>query len=152
MSVTIDMAGSEDIAACVRMGEAFVDEAGIRDVLGFDAPAFAEFARTFGGDDRALFVARDGAALTGMLGALLAPAFFSPRSVLAHEAFWWVDPGYRSAGVGRGLVRALREWAKGAGATHIWLVAHDGGTPDAAEALYASEGLRPVERAWMGVL
>jgi GNAT superfamily N-acetyltransferase len=54
----------------------------------------------------------------------------------------WVDPGFRSAGVGRALLHAAIEWAKAAGAQSMCLNATCGTTP--AARLYARAGFVPI--------
>jgi GNAT superfamily N-acetyltransferase len=87
--------------------------------------------------DCAVFVADDGDALVGWC-----TAYLDMNSVRFGRRCWVedlaVDPGRRSEGIGKALLDAAKEWARGAGATHLEL---DSGLARAdAHRFYEREG------------
>ena len=77
-----------------------------------------------------LFVAEEGDRPLGMAFGILQ----HDRPELAHLGGMWVDPGARSAGVGRALTSAVLEWARARGFERIGLWVTEGNAP--AIALY----------------
>jgi GNAT superfamily N-acetyltransferase len=67
-----------------------------------------------------VFIAEDNGALVGFCSAYL-----ELNSVRFGQRCWVedfaVDPGRRSEGIGAGLLDAAKDWARGAGATHLEL-------------------------------
>lgn len=80
--------------------------------------------------EHAMFVAVDGGRGVGMAGGWLGP----DDPALADLTSMWVDPAYRGQGVGRRLVTAVLDWARGRGARRLqlWVTAGN----DAARNLY----------------
>lgn len=85
----------------------------------------------------AVFVAEDGEALVGWCTAYLElnSARFGQRCWVEDLA---VDPERRSEGVGAALLGAAKDWARGAGATHLEL--DSGLERSAAHRFYEREG------------
>jgi GNAT superfamily N-acetyltransferase len=54
----------------------------------------------------------------GILGAAVLYPLHT-EELVASELFLWVEPEYRKDGMGRWLVKALEEWAKRVGCTHV---------------------------------
>lgn len=84
------------------------------------------------GTERVMFLASVGADVAGCGGAFI-EADGTP-SVVAM----WVDPACRRRGVGRGLLVAIEDWARGRGKERMSLVVLDGNR--AAESLYLEAG------------
>ena len=90
--------------------------------------------------DRVTFVADDGTGLRG-----LATGFHeTPTHEHVNLFSMWVEPAARRAGVARGLVAAVCEWARGLGAHAVRLDVTV--TNDAAIRLYESCGFVPTGR------
>lgn len=87
--------------------------------------------RGSGGSDARTFVAVDGEQFVGLVGVFLEEAF-------AELVSLWVDPAYRTRGVGLGLAEAAEQWAleKKAPAVELW-VTH---TNAPAQRLYQRAG------------
>ena len=51
-----------------------------------------------------------------MIGGLLSPLFFNRQHLIAHEAFWFSEPGSRD---GQRVRRAFERWAFTAGAAEV---------------------------------
>ena len=70
--------------------------------------------------ESSVFVAEDGEKLVG-----LCTAYLELNSVRFGRRCWVedlaVDPERRSEGIGKGLLDAAKDWARGAGATHLEL-------------------------------
>jgi ribosomal protein S18 acetylase RimI-like enzyme len=88
-------------------------------------------ARSADGDGQAMFLAWDGAAAVGIVGTFVEDG---RRSLIAM----WTDPGARGRGVGRALVEATAEFARGAGSDSLFLQVLEGN--DTAASLYRSCG------------
>ena len=58
------------------------------------------------------FVARRNGKVIGCIAGLLSAHLFNPRIRILTEAFWWVEPQYRSSRAGLLLLEALMTWAK----------------------------------------
>jgi GNAT superfamily N-acetyltransferase len=88
---------------------------------GWDDGAAAATVRDLLHDDRfCALLAADGADVVG-----LCTVYLDIRSVRYGQRAWVedlaVDPGRRSAGVGKALLDAAKDWARGRGATHLEL-------------------------------
>ncbi|WP_203217563.1 GNAT family N-acetyltransferase [Nocardia arthritidis] len=82
---------------------------------------------------RVQFVATVDGAEVGTIGGLA-----DPERDGAHLISMWVAPGARGTGVGDVLVRALVDWARGAGYRRVWLEVAEGNV--VAEKLYLRNG------------
>jgi GNAT superfamily N-acetyltransferase len=83
-----------------------------------------------------LFVADAGDGFVGLAGG-----YPEEDPAAVHLVSMWVDPAHRGRGLGRSLVQAVIDWARGRGARVVNLWATDGNEP--AIALYRSCGFRP---------
>ena len=88
------------------------------------------------GGDKVLFVAEDGGAPLGVVGAFrrLDPAEVQLVSL-------WVDPAARGRGVARSLIHAVAGWARDRGAADVVLFVQEANAP--GRALYLRAGFRP---------
>jgi len=88
------------------------------------------------GGDKVLFVAEDGGAPLGVVGAFrrLDPAEVQLVSL-------WVDPAARGRGVARSLIQAVAGWARDRGAADVVLFVQEANAP--GRALYLRAGFRP---------
>ena len=71
--------------------------------------------------ERAMFVADDEGRLVGSAGVFLDP----DDELRPHLIAMWVAPAARRRGVGRALVEAVLEWARGAGRASVRLLVVD---------------------------
>jgi GNAT superfamily N-acetyltransferase len=85
----------------------------------------------------------DGTHLGGV-GAIKAPFFFNHAKSFAYERFWWVVPGDRGKGVGKGLLKAIHEAAKDAGCEYLMMISLNDLTVDG---MYKQLGFTEVEHA-----
>jgi ribosomal protein S18 acetylase RimI-like enzyme len=88
------------------------------------------------GADKVLFVAEEGGAVLGVVGAFrrLDPAEVQLVSL-------WVDPEARGGGVARTLIRAVATWARERGARVVVLFVQEANA--SGRALYMRTGFRP---------
>jgi ribosomal protein S18 acetylase RimI-like enzyme len=96
----------------------------------------ARTAEAAEGVDKVLFVAEDGGATLGVVGAFRR---LDPTEVQLVSL--WVDPGARGRGVARLLIRAVASWARGRGAADVVLFVQEANVP--GRALYFRAGFRP---------
>jgi len=90
-----------------------------------------------GSQESTLFIAEGPNGWVGLIGCFGE----EPGDVRSVElTSMWVDPVYRSRGVGRRLVEQVVDWARRRGAGSVWLWVTDGNT--AAASLYARCGFR----------
>lgn len=96
----------------------------------------ARASARWAGKSGSMFVAVDGRLWVGMTGVFLE----EDRPEQAHLIAMWVDPRCRGRGVGRRLVSAVSEWARGVGAVrvHLWVTETNG----PALTLYERTGFR----------
>ena len=85
------------------------------------------------GEDKMLFVAEDGDAWLGVVGA-----FVRVNSLEVQLISMWVDPEARGRGVARDLIRAVATWTLGRGSTRVVLFVQEANTP--ARKLYERVG------------
>lgn len=98
----------------------------------------ARAARGAGADgDAAMFFAVEEGRPVGMAGGLVEP---DPPGTVELVSMW-VDPPARGRGVGRALIEAVADWARGRGATRLHLWVTDTNAP--AIALYHRAGFAP---------
>ncbi len=90
-------------------------------------------AEAAAGDDKTLFVAEDGDAWLGVVGA-----FVRINSLEVQLISMWVDPDARGRGVARDLIRAVAEWTFGRGSVRVVLFVQEANTP--ARKLYERAG------------
>lgn len=78
----------------------------------------------------------------GGIGALLSPLFFNPSIRVMVERFYWVEPGERSAGVGKALFTAFREAAQKSADYLVMISLAD----ERTDSLYKKLGMVETER------
>lgn len=100
-----------------------------------DATWRAWVAEAATGDDKTLFVAEDGDAWLGVVGAFVR---IDPLEVQLISM--WVDPEARSRGVARDLIRAVATWTLRRGSARVVLFVQEANTP--ARRLYERAGFR----------
>lgn len=88
----------------------------------------------------------------GMAAAMVAPAFFNKRILIAQELFWWVDKEYRNKGVGHMLLKELEKWALEKGAKALVMIALMSSFPEKVEKMYINDGYVPFERSFIKYL
>jgi len=85
------------------------------------------------GSEKALFVAEDGGAWLGVVGA-----FVRVDPLEVQLISMWVDPGARGRGVARDLIRAVATWTLGRGSNRVVLFVQEANIP--ARRLYERAG------------
>jgi GNAT superfamily N-acetyltransferase len=140
-----------DVLDLLRIGRAFYAASGSEAWgLGYDeddlVASMAEMAES--GFFR---VAEADGRVVGAVGGLLVPWYLKRSQRIAHEVWWWVDPGYRGA-AGVELLRALEQWARDEGAACLQLASPpsltDGHSPAAVHRWFSSLGYEWVEASW----
>ena len=90
-------------------------------------------AEAAAGDDKTLFIAEDGDAWLGVVGA-----FVRINSLEVQLISMWVAPEARGRGVARDLIRAVATWTLGRGSARVVLFVQEANTP--ARQLYERAG------------
>ena len=92
-----------------------------------------------------LVIAEDEGTVVGVVGGV-EYGFPSNHNVrLGTEVLWWVDPGYRSHGIGRRLLKGIERRAHDLG-LHTWTMTRlESVEPHMTDALYRSAGYTPRE-------
>jgi RimJ/RimL family protein N-acetyltransferase len=93
-------------------------------------------AEAAAGDDKTLFIAEDGDAWLGVVGA-----FVRINSLEVQLISMWVAPEARGRGVARDLIRAVATWTLGRGSARVVLFVQEANTP--ARQLYERAGFSP---------
>lgn len=97
-------------------------------------------------------VVEDNGVIVGMAGAVIAPAYFNNNYLVGAELFWWVEPEYRDAGVGKLIVDELERRGKEAGVTFWSMMILESVEPEKATAMYKKLGYEPAERTFLKIL
>jgi GNAT superfamily N-acetyltransferase len=120
VDATIRSASEEEIATLLSMYEWLFGEPGNRPPRWDHARAGSALREAILGETSAVLVADDEGALIGFCSAYL-----DLNSVRYGLRCWVGDiavhPAKRSAGVGKALLDAAKDWARGRGATHLEL-------------------------------
>lgn len=66
-----------------------------------------------------VFVSDTDGTVSGLLVAVLSPAWYAPRHTIATELAWWVAPEHRKGTAAIRLIQAFEQWAKDSGASMI---------------------------------
>ena len=90
-------------------------------------------AEAAAGEDKTLFIAEDGDAWLGVVGA-----FVRINSLEVQLISMWVAPEARGRGVARDLIRAVAAWTLGRGSARVVLFVQEANTP--ARQLYERAG------------
>lgn len=109
----------DELATVVEMGHHFVRSTGYADLVHDDPSCMEELGKRLIRNGTLLVSEEDGR-LTGMLGFLIYSHFISGQQ-MAVEAFWWVEPGHRGAGIR--LLREMEKRARQAGAKNVQMIA-----------------------------
>ena len=126
----------EDIPACLGMGKAFADEAGVTDRVGWDDGAAKRLLRMLIEAPYGILLMGD----NGMIGGMVFPHPYAGTMVF-QELFW------RSHGVeGVKLLKEAEKRAQALGATLSIMIGMDS-LPDLGR-LYARQGYEPMERLY----
>lgn len=126
----------DDIPALVEMGRKF-HAYSIWQAVDYDA---ADVARLLEGIIPAggVFLSED-----GMCGGLISPLYFSQKTALAVELFWWAGSN------GKALREAFEGWAREHGAAFVQCSALSDDRLPAVSRLYARAGYTPAETAFV---
>jgi GNAT superfamily N-acetyltransferase len=138
--VSVRTAGADDTAAVAAAVEALLEELGGRRP---ELPALeAEVAALIGdGAVGELLVAEEDGAIVGVLGASWQRAIHVPGRYATIQDLW-VDPDWRSRGIGAELVAALAARAReqGVGRIEVGLPREDFPALESTEAFYRGAG------------
>ena len=66
-----------------------------------------------------VFVADIDGTISGILVAVLSPAWYAPRHTIATELAWWVAPEHRKGTAAIRLIQAFERWAIESGASMV---------------------------------
>ena len=132
-------ASEADIPALVRMGEAFNKASGTPAKFNRDDAASAA---------RNLIASPSGVVLVseaGMIGGMMAPAYFNSDWVMAVELFWWAEDRR-----GLRLLGAFEKWAIESGANEVRMTTL--GAIKGPERIPERRGYAPCEISYQKVL
>jgi hypothetical protein len=94
-----------------------------------------------------VLVAEIDGTITGLICAVLSPAWYAPSHTIATELAWWVAPEHRKGTTAIRLIQAFEQWAKDSGASMISMTnlqISDGG---AVEKMLSRMGYTMTEQA-----
>lgn len=151
MTAVIDAAGvireavEADVPALVRMGLSFVDYQPLPIPMCAGDLRQAVVGLMQNPDAIVLVAGSDPYAL--LLGIAM-PLWFAPRTMVASELAWWVDPDKRGGSAGIRLLRAFENWAEARGIEHIAMSAIESDLVASAGPLIERRGYKVVERIY----
>lgn len=129
--MSVRVAGHADVPDLVEMGMRFIARAGTPATEVTNATQF--FAGLIDNPAGVIF-RTDG----GFLAAFVAPLYYRPDYLQAHEALWWSEDGR-----GLRLLRAYEAWAREMGAHEILMSSLHGITGDPVGKLMRRNGYVP---------
>jgi predicted N-acetyltransferase YhbS len=141
--VKIRMATEEDIPRIIEMGEMFWNQTDYRSVK-YDPGSIEHWSKLMIEQGLLLVACDDGKAI-GSVGALSAPLLGNVQYLVASELFWWIEPQYRSAGLGEALLMAIEGAAKEAGVKFFNMIALNAVDPERVAQIYLKRGYKLTE-------
>ncbi len=133
-----------DLPEIVRMGRLFGAAVGAP----VDDVSILDTAENVINSDESVLLIGEGV----MAAALAYPFYFNKTMLVAQELIWWVDKDKRGSGIGRDLLMALEQWAKGVGATQLIMIAMSDTSTEFVERVYLRNGYKPFEKTFVKVL
>lgn len=141
----------QDFADLLKIGHKFFEFNAYRHYTDIDEDSLLS---TFSllRSDHVLLVVEHEAKIIGTAGAFIAPLYWNHAYKQGLEAFWWVDPEYRSSGIGSKLRKELQTAAVLRGADFWNMIALKESMHDEVCAGYTKAGMTHVETVYMKVL
>jgi GNAT superfamily N-acetyltransferase len=142
-------ATQEDAEALIRMGAAYVEEAGHLERFGaeFCPQSFLTTCEALAKTGILLVAEHDGE-VVGMLGAAFIPVLWNYKVLQAQETWWYARPDRRK-GLGVALLGEFERRATAQGVSIGGMVAELGPRGDAVGRLYAAKGYAPAESVYL---
>jgi ribosomal protein S18 acetylase RimI-like enzyme len=140
-------AASEDLARIAEMGRPFWEMTPLAEMIPYD-PASVEYYSQLMMESGVLLVVEIDGTVVGAAGALTMPALGNFNYLVAAELFWWIEPEYRSSGVGRALLAALEDALRTRGAKVFSMVAFENIEVDRVSSIYERSGYKRTERTF----
>ena len=146
-------ATQEDAEALVRMGAAYVAEAGLLERIGaeFCPQSFLTTCEALSKTGLMLIAEHDGEPV-GMLGAAFIPVLWNYKVLLAQETWWYVRPAKRKGlrkETSEALLKAYEERASAKGVAFGGIVQELGPRRAAVGRLYEAKGYAPAESVFL---
>lgn len=140
----VRLARASDLSKLVALGPHFASQMPYQ-TAGVDASSVLRMLRSSLAQGL-LIIAGDG--VGGLLG-LKMPLWFDPKTVIAVELAWWLEPEYRSGTVGIRMIDLFEKSAKQAGCHHVSMMLMQNIQPDRVAALYERRGYHLTERVFV---
>lgn len=141
----------QDFADLLKIGYKFFEFNAYRHYTEIDEDSLLS-TFSFLRSDHVLLVVEHEAKIIGTAAAFIAPLYWNHNYRQGLEAFWWVDPEYRSSGVGSKLRKQLQIAAVLKGADFWNMIALKESMHDEVCASYVKSGMTHVETVYMKVL
>ena len=132
------------------MGTRFFAASGLDRWFSYRPRNFSQVCANFMDSNQAVILVGEGKKVAvGMAAALAYPCWFDAGHLTAQELFWWVEPEYRGAAVGKELRNGLEDWACERGCLTMEMGALEAARPEALAHLYARKGYGAKERIFV---
>jgi L-amino acid N-acyltransferase YncA len=133
-----------DYAAVVAMSRKFYDTLSYRDIpfCNESAVRWIELMRAQG----CLLIVHLDEQIVGMAGALFSQCLFNDAYKVGSELFWWIEPEFRSWGIGRELLAELEKTAHASGCVRFAMASVT--DHDRLGKIYGLAGYEETERAY----
>lgn len=89
--------------------------------------------------------------VVGMLGILITPLHLNRKELVATEVAWWIEPEHRRSALGTTMLAFMKDYARRKGAKW-WTMTTLEDSPEGLDGFLRKQGLRPMERAYLGKL
>lgn len=147
MTPTIRIATADDIPRIIEMGRKFWAQT---DYIAVEYdPGSIEHWSMLMIDQGLLLVAEADSRVVGSVGALAAPLLGNVKYLVASELFWWIEPEYRTVGLGAALLMGIEGAARAAGVKFFSMLALNAVDPERAAKIYLERGYKLVEWSFM---
>lgn len=147
--MNVRTATSADLDAYTEMLAEFHAASPMANVAPYDPVKTRAFlAASLENSDILLLVGEMQGEIVGVTSCLLYPLYFS-QSAVGQELWWWLTPKARGSGIGKQMFQAIEAWAKGKGATALFMIALEDERAAAMEKVYFRAGFTPLERTFI---
>ena len=143
-------ATTDDLPNYIQLARMFHAASPMHNVIPFDDEGYSKFfSRALQAPEVGVWLAEIDGEVVGIAGALLYPMYFSPKTLVAQELWWWLTPKARGSGAGAKMFKQIEDWAKSNGAAAVFMIALEDSRAKKMEHLYARAGFRPMERTFI---